>query len=55
MDKSKSHVGSCDNFLGSGVNNKELVNEFSTDMQVHTHLTPEAVIFWLMMTEVFHR
>ena len=45
MDKSKSHVGSCDNFLGSGVNNKELVNEFSTDMQVHTHLTPEAVIF----------
>lgn len=45
MDKSKSHVGSCDNFLGSGVNNKELINEFSTDMQVHTHLTPEAVIF----------
>lgn len=45
MDKSKSHVGSCDNFLGSGVNSKELVNEFSTDMQVRNHLTPEAVIF----------
>lgn len=45
MDKSKSHVGSCDNFLGTGVNDKQLVNDFSTDKQVRNHLTPEAVIF----------
>jgi acetyl esterase/lipase/lysophospholipase L1-like esterase len=45
MDKSKSHVGSCDNFLGNNVNNKELIKEYSTDMQVRSHLTPETVIF----------
>ncbi len=45
MDKNVTHKGSCENFLGAGQENKDLIKEFSNDKQVVRHRTPPAILF----------
>ncbi|MBQ0019107.1 MAG: alpha/beta hydrolase fold domain-containing protein [Bacteroidales bacterium] len=44
MDQRESHRGSCTNFLGEGVNDKKLIDEWSNHKAVRRHLTPPAII-----------
>lgn len=45
MDVAETHQGSCENFLGDGQNDKNLVRQWSNYNAVCTHLTPPAAIF----------
>lgn len=44
MDETKTHKGSCENFLGEGRYDKDLVKQWSSDRAVRRHLTPPAII-----------
>lgn len=45
MNEHESHKGSCENFLGKeGMKNKPLVEEWSNQNAVRSHLTPPAII-----------
>lgn len=44
MNEKITHKGSCQGFLGEGVNDEKLVNEWSSDRAVQRHLTPPALI-----------
>lgn len=45
MDEKETHQGSCQNFLGEGQNDKNLVRTWSNYNAVSTHLVPPAAIF----------
>ncbi len=45
MNQRETHQGSCQNFLGrDGVNDEQLVKEWSNQNAVQSHLTPPAII-----------
>lgn len=44
MEKRVSHRGSCENFLGAGQDDKNLIKEWSNEQAVRRHLTPRAII-----------
>lgn len=45
MDPKIGHRGSSKAFLGQDIDNKAVIEEFSSDKQVRRHLTPPAIIF----------
>lgn len=45
MDKDKGHRGSSENFLGRDVDNSQLIQQFSNELQVNRSTTPPAIIF----------
>lgn len=44
MDQRETHKGSCTNFLGDGINDKKLIDEWTNYKAVRRHLTPPAII-----------
>ena len=45
MDPKLGHRGSSKAFLGQDIDNKKVIDEFSSEKQVRRHLTPPAIIF----------
>lgn len=45
MDASKGHKGSSRQFLGSDIDNAAVIREFSSDQNVHSAVTPPAILF----------